>query len=378
MAAGYLDIERVGDVIGITVRGTWILDHARTLNEQIDGARRIVTRGERVRIDGQHVQRLDTTGAWLLQKLIRAARDRAAEVTLAGFDENRFKVVEDLPGLDEGGEHCEGMRCYTVADQLINVGSSVHRGILHLRDATAFIGRTFVTMLRCAGRPARMRLPAIVANMHRAGVNAIPIVALLSFLIAIVMAYQGAVQLERFGAQIFTVQLTAVSLLREMGVLVTAILIAGRSGSAMAAEIGIMKIREEVDAMQTMGLDPFEVLVVPRVMALVIMLPLLTLVANLAGLAGAAVSVAFILDLPLTAYLSSASGVLTPWNFWSGMIKAPVFAFLIATTATFWGIRAEGSAENVGRLTTMSVVQAIFLVIVADTIFSVVYIRLGL
>jgi len=378
MAAGHLQIERGDGMLTITVQGAWVIDHARSLAAQVDAAREGLAGERHVRINGDQVERLDTTGAWLLQKVIRSARGRTSSVTVEGLSPDSFTVVDQLHGLEEGGEHCEGVRCYTLADQLIGIGRGLHRGLTHLLDATAFIGRTFVTTLRCAGRPARMRLPAIIANMHRAGINAIPIVALLSFLVAIVMAYQGATELKRFGAEIFTVQLTAVSLLREMGVLITAILVAGRSGSAMAAEIGMMKVREEVDAMQTMGLDPFEVLVLPRVIALVIMVPLLTLVADFAGLAGAAFSVGIILDLPLQAYLANAGEALTPWNFWSGMIKAPVFAFLIGTTATFWGMQAEGSAENVGRLTTMSVVQGIFLVIVADTVFSLVYIQLGL
>jgi len=378
MAAGQLELQRGDGGLDITVHGAWVLDHARTLATQVDAARRALAGEARIRINGHQIERIDTTGAWLLQKVIRSAQGSASSVTVEGLGADDFTVVSQFHGLEEGGEHCEGVRCYTMADQLIGLGVAIHRSATHLLDATIFIGRTFVTTMRCAGRPARMRLPAIVANMQRAGVNAIPIIALLGFLVAIVMAYQGAAELKRFGAEIFTVQLTAVSMLREMGVLITAIVVAGRSGSAITAEIGMMKVREEIDAMQTMGLDPFEVLVLPRVIALIIMVPLLTLVANFAGLAGAAFSVGFILDLPLEAYVANAGDALTPWNFWSGMIKAPVFAFLIGTTATFWGLQAEGSAENVGRLTTMSVVQSIFLVILADTVFSLVYMYLGL
>ena len=378
MAAEYLSLSARGDGLEIEVRGDWILDHARELSAGVSAARERLHGVQHVRIDAHDLGRMDTSGAWLLQKIVRGARAGGRSLDLRGLEDSDFAVVSQLSDLDEGGEHCEGVRCYRMADELIGLGLAVHRGLAHLVDATAFIGRTFTSAGRCAVQPRRLRLPAIIANMQRAGVSAIPIVALLAFLIAIVMAYQGATQLQRFGAEVFTVQLTAVSMLREMGVLVTAILVAGRSGSAMAAEIGMMNVREEIDAMRTMGLDPFEVLVLPRVMALIIMLPLLALVADLAGLVGAALSVGLIVDLPLSAFMVHARDALTPWNFWSGMLKAPVFAFLIATTATFWGMQAQGSAESVGRLTTFAVVQSIFLVIVADTVFSLIYIQLGL
>jgi len=355
-----------------------VIAHARTLSGYIDILRRHLDRVQRVTLDGRGIEQIDTSGAWLLQKLRREAGAGGRELTDTGFRQRDFRVVEQFSGIGDDSEHCVGVRCYTLGDQLVQIGQGVHDGLRHLVGATEFIGRVFVTLVRCLGRPARMRLPAVVANMERAGINAVPIVALLSFLVAIVLAYQGAVQLQKFGAEIFTVELTAVSMLREMGVLVTAILVAGRSGSAFTAEVGVMKVNEEIDAMKTMGLDPFEVLILPRVMALIIMLPLLTLVADLAGLAGAAVSVGLLMDLPLGAYLANAQDSLTPWNFWSGMIKAPVFAFLIATTATYWGLQVFGSSESVGRHTTMAVVQSIFLVIVADTVFSLVYLQLGL
>jgi len=378
MTVGTMDMRREGDTVLVVLAGDWVISHARTLAGHVEALRRNLGDARHVRLDGEGIGQIDPSGAWLLQKLRREAGAGGRELSDVGFREEDFRIVEQLSGIGDDGEHCEGVRCYTLGDQLVQLGRSTHAGLRHLVDATAFIGRVFATAGRCLGRPARMRFPAIVANMERAGVNAIPIVALLSFLVAIVLAYQGAVQLQKFGAEIFTVELTAVSMLREMGVLVTAILVAGRSGSAFTAEVGVMKVNEEIDAMKTMGLDPFEVLILPRVIALVIMLPLLTLVADLAGLAGAAVSVGLIMDLPLGAYIANAQDSLTPWNFWSGMIKAPVFAFLIATTATYWGLQVSGSSESVGRHTTMAVVQSIFLVIVADTVFSLVYIQLGL
>ena len=377
MAQGCIGVQHTAETVEITVRGDWVLAHARKLARAVDNAHEAIRGMACIRIDASALGHIDTAGTWLLQKVVRRARTADGEVALIGFERINFGLVEKLEEIDASGEHCQGVRCYTLGDEFVGLGMGVHRGLLHLLDATAFIGRACVTMLRCAGRPARMRLPAIVGNIHRAGVNAIPIIALLSFLLAIVMAYQGANQLQRYGAEIFTIQLTVVSMLREMGPLITAIVVAGRSGSAFTAEIGVMKVREEIDAMMTMGLDPFEVLVLPRLFALIIMMPLLTLVADIAGMAGAAFTVVLVLDLPLDTYMASAGEALTPWNFWSGMLKAPVFGFLIATTATFWGMQVAGSADSVGRRTTLSVVQGIFLVIVADTIFSLVYLQLG-
>jgi len=378
MAIGTMDIRREGDTLVVVVSGDWVISNGRTLAGHIDKLRRYLGQVRRVRIDGGGIGQIDTSGAWLLQRLRREAGSAGRELTHTGFRERDFRVVEQLSHIGDDGEHCVGVRCYTLGDRLVRLGEATHYGLRHLVEATEFIGRVAATFGRCLGKPARMRLPAIVANMERAGITAIPIVALLSFLVAIVLSYQGAIQLQKFGAEIYTVELTAVSMLREMGVVVTAILVAGRSGSAFTAEVGVMKVNEEIDAMKTMGLDPFEVLILPRVIALVIMLPLLTLVADLAGLAGAAISVGLLMDLPLGAYLASVQESLTPWTFWSGMIKAPVFAFLIATTATYWGLHVSGSSESVGRHTTIAVVQSIFLVIVADTVFSLVYLQLGL
>jgi phospholipid/cholesterol/gamma-HCH transport system permease protein len=209
--------------------------------------------------------------------------------------------------------------------------------------------------------------------MEVAGVNALPIVGLLTFLIGVVLAYQSADQLRRFGAEIFTVNLLGISILRELGVLITAILVAGRSGSAFTAQIGTMKVREEVDALQTIGMDPIEVLVLPRMFALVIVLPLLAFYADIMGLLGGAIMSLVALDISMVQFLQQLKAWTTLWTFWIGIIKAPVFAFLIALVGCFQGLRVEGSAESVGRLTTQSVVQGIFLVIVADAIFSIIF-----
>jgi phospholipid/cholesterol/gamma-HCH transport system permease protein len=212
--------------------------------------------------------------------------------------------------------------------------------------------------------------------MEETGVEAMGIVGLLSFLIGIVFAFQGADQLRRFGAEIYTVNLLGISMLRELGVLMTAIILAGRSGSAFTAQIGTMKVNEEIDAMQVLGLDPIEVLVLPRLFALLITLPLLAFFANLMGLFGGAVMTYMTLDLTLPGFLRQLRYFMPGWSFWIGVMKAPVFAMIIALTGCYEGLRTERSAESVGRLTTLSVVEAIFLVIIVDAAFSILFSQL--
>jgi phospholipid/cholesterol/gamma-HCH transport system permease protein len=242
----------------------------------------------------------------------------------------------------------------------------------------SFFGQTVVVLGRVALRPSRLRLTSLTHHLEQTCVNALPIVGLITFLIGIVMAYQGADQLRRFGAEIYTVDLLAISTLREIGILITAIVVAGRSGSAFTAEIGMMKVNEEVDALRTLGLDPFEVLVVPRLLALMIALPLLAFFADMMALFGGALMCAFALDISPAQYIDRLTYAIWPRTFWVGIVKAPVFAFLIAMVGCYEGLTVNGSAESVGRKTTLSVVVAIFLVIVFDAIFSIVFSAIGL
>ncbi|HYB56378.1 MAG TPA: ABC transporter permease, partial [Alphaproteobacteria bacterium] len=215
-----------------------------------------------------------------------------------------------------------------------------------------------------------------VSHMERTGLDAMPIVGLLSFLIGVVIAYQGADQLRKFGAEVFVVNLLGISILREMGILLTAIIVAGRSGSAFTAEIGTMRVNEEVDAMITLGLDPIEVLVLPRTLALVLTLPLLTFYADIMGLAGGCLMAISTLDLTIAQFLKQLQTSVAIEHFWVGMYKSPVFAFVIAMIGCYEGLNVERSAESVGRQTTKSVVEAIFLVIVLDAVFSIFFTKI--
>jgi phospholipid/cholesterol/gamma-HCH transport system permease protein len=230
---------------------------------------------------------------------------------------------------------------------------------------------------RLLRRPSRIRFVSLVSNIEQHGLNAMPIIGILLFLVGIVVAYQGVGQLRRFGAEILTVDLVGISVLREMGVLITSIVVAGRSGSAFTAQIGTMQVNEEVDAIRTLGLDPLEVLVLPRMLALMIALPLLTFFANMMAILGGAFMASQNIDITFAQFLSLLNQAVTLTHFWVGMVKAPVFAFLIAMVGCFEGMRVRGSAESVGRLTTQAVVESLFLVIVFDAGFSVLFTYLG-
>jgi phospholipid/cholesterol/gamma-HCH transport system permease protein len=241
-----------------------------------------------------------------------------------------------------------------------------------------FFGAVCIAVARLARRPSRLRFTALVAHMEQTGVDAMPIVGLLAFLIGVVSAYQGVDQLRRFGVEIYTVNLVGIGVLRELGVLLTAIILAGRSGSAFTAQIGTMQVNEEVDAMRTIGLDPVEVLVLPRLFAMLITLPLLAFFANMMGLLGGAVMAYFALDIQFPAFLRQLRTALPASTFWLGLLKAPVFAGVVALTGCFEGMRVTGSAESVGRNTTVSVVESIFLIILFDAAFSIIFSLLGI
>jgi phospholipid/cholesterol/gamma-HCH transport system permease protein len=246
----------------------------------------------------------------------------------------------------------------------------------HARAAVGFFGRIAAVLGSMFSRPRALRAPSIARHIYEAGIKAIPIVSLIAFLISVVISYLGAEQLRKFGADIFVVDLVTIGVLREMGVLLTAIIVAGRSGSAFAAEIGVMQLNDEVDALRALGLNPVELLVVPRILALVIALPLLTVIADAMGLAGGALLSLIELRIPLVQFIVRMHEALSPTTFWAGLVKAPVFAVLIGMVGAYRGMQVRESARELGRLTTVAVVQSIFLVILADALFAVLFQRL--
>ena len=253
--------------------------------------------------------------------------------------------------------------------------------VLYVRDLVtdlAFLGRMTVTAVRAFTSWKRLRPISVARHVYDTGITAIPIVSLIAFLISVIVAYMSAQQLRNFGATVFVVDLVTIGVLRELGVLLTSIIVAGRSGSAFAAELGSMKLNEEVDALYATGVDPFEALVLPRVLGLVIALPLLTIIAAVIGLAGGALLCRFLLNMPLTQYVTRVQESITATTFWVGIVKAPIFAMLIAMAGCYRGMQVRDSSRELGRLTTLAVVQAIFLVIFADALFAVLFLEMGI
>lgn len=320
-------------------------------------------------IDASGLGKLDTAGAWLIQKYF-------AKTTIENMSDRQKALMEFVPDAQPPVPPAGDLPSFVAF--FVNIGKRTSEGLAFLVALFSFMGEVFVRIFRNIAQPSHFRPAAIARHIHETGVQALPIIGLLGFGISMVISYQGATQLQKFGADIFTIDLTVISLLREMAVLTTAIMFAGRSGSAFAAEIGVMKMRGEVDALKTMGLDPVETLVVPRLIALLVTLPALTFFATVVGLVGCGFMSVMQLDLSVHSYLARVHEVATPTMFFIGMIKAPVFALLITAICAYQGINAQGSAENVGKLTTLAVVQSIFLVIMADALFSIIFAEMGL
>jgi len=342
----------------------------------------------RIEIATGRLAALDLTGAWRLREFVRHARNLGAEVAFAGTPPDQLRLVEETLRPIEAAEAVphhskalrEELRELPLEAEVATLTFIGRRAVTLWRDmvgALAFLGRVSATAAGALPRPRALRPIAIARHVYDTGITAVPIVALIAFLISVIIAYMSAQQLRSFGAEIFVVDLVTIGVLRELGVLLTAIIVAGRSGSAFAAEIGSMRLNEEVDALQATGVDPFEALVLPRVLGLIISLPLLTVVADLIGLVGGAVLCASLLHMPLDQYVNRVSQAISPTTFWIGVIKAPVFAVLIAMAGAHRGMQVRGSSRELGRLTTVAVVQAIFLVILADALFAVLFLEIG-
>jgi phospholipid/cholesterol/gamma-HCH transport system permease protein len=375
-ARARFQVERKPRLLRLVAEGEWTTKDAATLDRQLRG----IELGDAAdaEIDGSGLDRIDSAGAWLL---VRTKRDwegrgkRVAPIKLPEVYGRLLHAVEHehtAPPVTLPERHT--LRAFTE-----RVGKSTIHGLKQGIGILGYIGRVTVEVTEAIYHPrGNLRVAPLIHQIEETGLNALPIVGLLAFLIGVVLAYQGADQLKRFGAEVFTINLLGVGLLREIAGLITAIIIAGRSGSAFTAQIGTMRVNEEIDAMQTIGINTVDALVLPRVIGLVIALPFLTLYADIMGLLGGAVMCYFDLGITLpvfTRQLHDAIGINT---FLAGMIKAPVFAFIIALVGCYEGLQVERNAASVGKLTTRSVVESIFLVIVLDAGFSIMFSILGL
>lgn len=255
------------------------------------------------------------------------------------------------------------------------------RKALAFKDLSAYVlaifGQFVYNIIQIGAGRQNMRPRSIVYHINEIGIRALPVIFLMAFAISLVMGYQGATQLENFGASIYTIDLVAISVLREMGVLLTAIMVAGRTGSAFAAQIGTMKLNEEIDALQTMGVSPFNALILPRLAGILIALPILTFLANIVAFIGLYIYCHTALDITYSQFVNRLEDVITPAHFWTGMVKAPVFALIIGAIGCMQGMQVRHSAEDVGKHTTHAVVQSIFMVILMDAVFSIIFTNLG-
>lgn len=349
----------------LVLQGDWVIANSATINSSMENAAEIFSI-----LDARGIGQMDLWGALKIEAL---AKEQRAQLVL---NEEQERLRNFLPmeriGLPEAPVAPAFVQLLEGFGEFASNAGRTAFGLM------AFIGEIFITFLKNILHPRSFRFHAIVRHIEETGIRALPIICLLAILISMVISYQAATQLQRFGASIFTVDLTVISILREMGVLTTAIMVAGRSGSAFAAEIGVMKLREEIDAMKTMGLDPVEVLVLPRLLAMLITLPILAFLADITGLVGGGMVSIFLLDIPIDQYIDRVDQVAKPTMFFVGLIKAPVFAFVITIVGAYQGMNVSGSAESVGKLTTVAVVQSIFLVILMDALFSIVFSSLGI
>ena len=363
--------QLVEDGSRLSIRGDWTLEHVARLAAQCAQLQGKVAAHSR--IDARSMGRIDTAGASFL-------------LDLAGADPARIdvdrastrKLIAAVSRAENAAPAKRRRKEHGFVAILAHVGQALDEFWKNAIALVGFIGLILAALLRSALNPRRWRVTSTVAHIEQTGLNALPIVALLCFLVGAVVAFLGATVLKEFGASIYTVELVGYSFLREFGVLLTAIMVAGRSGSAFTAQIGSMKAREEVDAIRTLGLQPVDVLVMPRVLALLVSMPILTLIGMLAGIIGGAAVCVLTLDVSPLMFITRLHETTTVRHFWVGMSKAPIFAFLIAAIGCLEGFKVSGSAESVGSHTTSSVVQSIFVVILIDALAAIFFMEIDL
>ena len=360
----------------LVLTGSWTARAVANLQTALEAVQ--LPARQPVRADATGLEALDTAGAWLLQGLQRRLADQEVELNLQGLRPEFARLLDAVTRQQaELADHPPGApsRPPSVVQAVgRNAAALGEQGVALL----AFVGETAATLARCALQPRRWRVRPVLYNIRSAGLDALPIVGLLSFLLGVVVAYQGADQLRRYGASIFVADLVGLSMLREFAPLITAIIVAGRSGSAYAAQIGTMTVTEEIDAMRTLGIVPIELLVLPKLIALVIALPLLTVFADVLGVFGGMLMAQWQLGVSFNEFLDRFVKAVSVTTYLIGVGKAPVFAAIIVVVGCFQGFRTKGGADSVGRQTTRSVVQSIFLVIVADALFSIAFSALHL
>lgn len=370
----FVKVEEDDGTVLVRFSGDWIIDNATVIDSLM--AQTLDSAGDRAVFDCGDIDRLDTTGAVLIRRYSDGCSAQSGK-PLQNVQENHKTLLDVI--------NCCPPAVSTVPDQvawylmpLLQAGTATVTAIRSGGRLLGFLGLVLTRLIGSLFDLGRIRLVPVVHQMEVIGLQSMGIVGLISFLIGAVMVNQGAIQLAKFGADIFVIDMLGIGHLRELGILLTAIIIAGRSGSAFTAQIGSMVLHEEVDAMKTLGMDPIDVLVLPRLMAITICLPLLAFYADVVGIAGGAVMAWVQLDITPANFLTYFREVISIDHYWVGIIKAPFFAAVIATTGCYNGLRVQGGADELGFRTTRSVVQSIFLVIVLDALFAIFFTSVGL
>lgn len=362
-----------GDRLDLLAGGDWTADRANDLERLVMAAALPPkTPIKFVRVNMQDVAKLDTYGAWLLERLLRGSREQGASTDVVNLADQFRTIVETVHQTTELPDP-ERIRRKSVTDWLATVGENIAEVGTSAVLFVQMLGAVAFAFLRIFWRPRTFRFTSLVNQIDLVGWRAVPIILLITFLIGAILAQQGIFHFRRFGADIFVVDMVGILVLREVGVLIVCIMVAGRSGSAYTAELGSMKMREEIDALQTMGFDPISVLVLPRILALVIAVPILTFLGEMSALYGAGLVASLYGGIQPEVFLQRLREVISLNHFMVGMIKAPFMALVIGIVACVRGLETKGSAESLGAQTTAAVVQAIFLVIVLDGIFAVFF-----
>jgi len=365
--------RREGRILTVELRGFWDTGTVAALDETMRRLEK--TEAGTVIIDLARITRLDTAGAWLIERLYRRLKGNRRQVSFVGAKEGWLDLFQAVgKPLDETEVFDKPPKISFFQRVLGGLGGSVVNGGHDFKLAMFILGSVILgTQLKKNRKRSAVSMPALVNQMDKMGVGAVPIIILMSFIVGAIIAQQGAFQLRQFGAEIFTVDLVGILVFRELGVLLTAIMIAGRSGSAITAEIGSMRMREETHALQVMGLNPISVLIFPRLVALAIVLPLLTIIADLAALVGAGLIADLYSNISVDAFMARLADSVQLTTYFAGLIKAPFMALIIGVIAAVEGLKVGGSAESLGLSVTSSVVKSIFWVIIVDGFFAIFY-----
>jgi phospholipid/cholesterol/gamma-HCH transport system permease protein len=373
--AAAFELNEEGSAPVLALRGDWTVDTIAGLESALHDVASRLTAGAVV--DVAKLGRLDVAGAYIVDRTFRAGPAGDARVAIRGQHANAQRLLETVRKAATTPaprpDHLHGWR--GLLDRIGHVVASIGEEIV---ESVSFFGETLAVIARLIVKPRKIRWVSVVHTMETAGLAALPIVALLAFFVGLVIAYLGARILGDFGASVFTVELVTFSMMREFGVIITAVLLAGRTNSAFTAEIGAMKMRQEIDAMRVMGLDPMEALVAPRVAAMLVMTPLLTFMAVMAGLVGGLLVCWVDLGVSPVMFISRVAEGVPARHFWVGIVKAPVFALVLTVIACKQGLSVGGDVGSLGRRVTSSVVQAIFMVILLDALFALWFLEMDL